>query len=343
MKTLIGTAVIACIAFALASAVWSESVTLTGDAMPLEGLKQAYQRPPAIPYPADNSYTQERGALGKTLFFDPRLSQSNTISCATCHDPSLSWGDGRPVGMGIGRKPLARRTPTIFNLAWTELLFWDGRADGLEAQAIEPISSALEMNQSLDDTILKLREVEGYRRLFEVAYPGEGITARTLGKALATFERTVVSGPTPFDAWITGKHDAISASAARGFMIFNTRGNCLACHSGWALSDGGFHDIGLPSADRGRGALLPLQAMQYAFKTPTLRNVARRGPYMHDGSVATLLDVVERYDQGGEVRPSRSKEVRPLGLSAQDKADLVAFMETLTSAEPVMQAPDLPR
>jgi cytochrome c peroxidase len=342
MKTLIGTVVILSIGAVLAAAVWPEPVTLTTDAAPLERLKRAYHGPPAIPFPADNSYTREREALGKTLFFDPRLSQSNTVSCATCHDPSLSWADGRRVGMGVGGKSLARRTPTILNLAWTELLFWDGRADGLEAQALEPVISAVEMNQSLDDTIGKLQQVEGYRRLFQRAYPGEGITARTIAKAIATFERTVVSGPAPFDAWIAGDNDAISASAARGFLIFNTRGNCLACHGGWNLSDGGFHDIGLPSGDRGRGALLPLQAMQYAFKTPTLRNVARRGPYMHDGSVATLWDVIERYDQGGEARPSRSKDVRPLGLSAQDKADLVAFMETLTSVVAAMPAPDLP-
>ena len=343
MKAMIGSAVILSIGVVLATAVWSESITAPAPAVPLERFKQSYQRPPAIPFPADNSYTQEREALGKALFFDRRLSQSNTVSCATCHDPSLSWGDGRPVGMGFGGRPLGRRTPTIFNLAWTELLFWDGRADGLEVQAMMPISSALEMNQSLDDTLGKLRQVEGYRQLFQLAYPDEGITARTLAKAIATFERTVVSGPTPFDAWIAGEREAISPSAARGFMIFNTRGNCFACHSGWALSDGGFHDIGLPSEDRGRGALLPLRAMQYAFKTPTLRNVALRGPYMHDGSVATLRDVVERYDRGGEIRPSRSKEVRPLGLSAQDKADLVAFMKTLTSVEPAMLAPDLPR
>ena len=342
MKTLIGTAVMLSIGVVLSAPVWPESTTLTTDAVPLEQLKQAYQGPPTIPFPADNSYTREREALGKTLFFDPRLSHSNTVSCATCHDPSRSWGDGRPVGIGFGGKPLARRTPTILNLAWTERLFWDGRADGLEAQALAPISSALEMNQSLDTTIGKLRQVEGYRRLFQLAYPGEGITARTIAKALATFERTVVSGPAPFDAWIAGQNDAISASAARGFLIFNTRGNCHACHSGWSFSDGGFHDIGLPSGDRGRGMLLPLQVMQYAFKTPTLRNVTGRGPYMHDGSVATLGDVVERYDRGGEARPSRSKDVRPLGLSAQDKADLVAFMETLTSVEPAMQAPDLP-
>ena len=343
MKTMIGPAVILSIGVVLAAGVWPGSITLATDAVPLARLKQAYQRPPTIPFPTDNSHTKEREALGKTLFFDPRLSKSNTVSCATCHDPSLSWEDGRPVGMGFGGKPLARRTPTILNLAWTELLFWDGRADGLEAQALEPIVSALEMNQSMDNTIGKLRQVEGYHRLFQLAYPGEGITARAIAKAIATFERTVVSGPTPFDAWIAGENDAISASAARGFMIFNTRGNCLACHSGWSLSYGGFHDIGLPSTDRGRGAHLPLQAMQYAFETPTLRNVARRGPYMHDGSVATLSDVVELYDRGGEARPSRSKDMRPLGLSAQDKADLVAFMETLTSVEPPIQPPELPR
>jgi cytochrome c peroxidase len=343
MRIMSGAAVVLSIGVVLAAALWPESITHATDAVPIEMLKQAYQRPPTIPFPADNSHTKDRETLGKALFFDPRLSRSNTVSCATCHDPALSWEDGRPLGIGFGGTPLARSTPTIFNLAWTELFFWDGRAEGLEAQALEPIISALEMNQSLDDTVGKLRQIAGYRRLFQLAYPDEGITAPTIAKAIATFERTVVSGPTPFDAWIAGEVDAISASATRGFMIFNTRGNCFACHSGWSLSDGGFHDIGLLSGDRGRGTLLPLQAMQYAFKTPTLRNIARRGPYMHDGSVATLRDVIELYDQGGVARPSRSKEMRPLGLTAQDKADLVAFMETLTSTEPAMRAPELPR
>lgn len=341
MKTLVSAALLA-IGAVLATAVWPVSFILATDAPSIDQLKQAYRRPTTIPFPATNAHTPARETLGKTLFFDPRLSQTNAVACASCHNPSLSWADGRPFSLGFGGKALARRTPTIMNLAWTELLFWDGRAAGLEAQALGPIVSAAEMNQTMDQTIAKLKQSEGYRRLFEAAYPGEGISAPTIAKALATFERTLVSGPTPFDAWIAGAGDAISVSATRGFLIFNTRANCAACHGGWNLSDGGFHDVGLPSADRGRGAVLPLKAMQHAFKTPTLRDVARRAPYMHDGSLATLWDVVDRYDRGGEVRPSLSPEIRPLGLSAQDKADLVAFLETLTSVEPSMQVPDLP-
>jgi cytochrome c peroxidase len=342
MKTVVP-AVILSIVVIVAAGVRPASTILPTGAMSLEQLKEKYRQPPTVAFPADNRHTREREALGKALFFDPRLSRSNVGSCATCHNPALSWEDGRPRSVGFGGQSLPRRTPTLWNLAGTELLFWDGRAAGLEAQALEPITSPAEMNQTVGQTIAKLRQVEGYRRLFALAYPGEGITGVTIAKALASFERTLVSGPTPFDAWIAGNEEALSANAARGFLIFNTRANCAACHSGWNLSDGSFHDIGLPSGDLGRGARLPLRVMQHAFKTPTLRNVARRGPYMHDGSLATLWDVVERYDRGGQARPSLSKEIRPLGLSARDQADLVAFMETLTSMEPMIQAPELPR
>src|SRR5262245_13341931 len=171
------------------------------------------------------------------------------------------------------------------------------------------------MNQSLDTTATRLREIEGYRKLFEVAYPGEGITRQTIVKALATFERTIVSGLTPFDAWVAGDAAAISDSAVQGFIVFSGRGNCVICHSGWNLSDGKFHDIGVATADIGRGAFMAIVPMQHAFKTPTLRDVERRPPYMHNGSLATLMDTVELYDRGGEDRPSRSPDVHPLRLT----------------------------
>src|SRR5262249_52406282 len=154
----------------------------------LVDLKQQYRRPASIPFPAENGYTKDRELLGRTLFFDPRLSGSNFISCATCHNPAFSWGDALPKGIGHGMKEVGRRTPTILNLAWTERLFWDGRADSLEAQALGPIAAAGEMNMPLDELLPKLASLEGYRRLFEIAYPGEGITKTTVAKAIATFE-----------------------------------------------------------------------------------------------------------------------------------------------------------
>jgi cytochrome c peroxidase len=314
----------------------------TRSAGPPERLVRNYRRPAAIPFPADNAYTKDREALGRTLFFDPRLSSSNGMSCSTCHDPARSWSDGRPRAVGLDGKTLARRTPTILNLAWTRRLFRDGRVEGLEAQAAQVMQSPDEMNQSPDAAAVKLRAADGYQTLFDRAYPGEGITGQTIVKALATFQRTVVSGLTPFDAWIAGNPDAISAAAQRGLVVFTTRGNCVICHSGWNFADGLFHDTGLPSPDLGRGALLAIPTMQFAFRTPTLRDVEHRAPYMHDGSLPTLDEVVEFYDRGGEVRPSRSPEVRPLRLSVQDKADLVAFMKALTTTgtpTPVVEPP----
>jgi cytochrome c peroxidase len=307
-------------------------------------LKNKYQRPTSIPFPADNAYTQDRETLGRLLFFDPRLSRSSITSCGSCHNASFAWGDGLPKGVGHGHKEVGRRTPTILNLAWTELLFWDGRAESLEEQALGPIAAAGEMNMPLEDLIPKVAAIEGYRRLFAMAYPGEGLTAKTLAKAIATFERTVVSGLAPFDDWVAGKKEAISESAKRGFVLFNGKARCAACHSGWNFTDGGFHDIGLPSADPGRGEFLPkITRMQHAFKTPTLRNVDQRAPYMHDGSVATLRDVIDLYDTAGVARPSRSPEIVPLGLTAAEKTDLLAFLRILTSQDPPVALPMLPR
>ena len=312
---------------------------------PLDELRGAYQKPTTIPYPPENGYTKERELLGRTLFFDPRLSGSNFISCSSCHNPGFSWGDGLPKGIGHGMKQLARRTPTVSNLAWTELLFWDGRAEGLEAQALGPIESPDEMRQNLDELVLKLDKIVGYKNLFEKAYPGEGITLKTIVKALATFQRTLVSGSAPFDQWVAGKDGAISEFAKNGFLLFNTKGKCSVCHSGWSFTDSGFHDIGLASPDMGRGKLLPgVKAMKYAFKTPTLRNVTERAPYMHDGSLVTLKEVIEYYNKGGSVsRESKAPEIEPLGLTESEVNDLVTFLQTLTSIDSPIKIPNLPR
>jgi cytochrome c peroxidase len=307
-------------------------------------MMKKYERDTVIPFPVDNAYTKDRELLGRMLFFDPRLSGSNFISCATCHNPAFSWGDGLPKGIGDGMKQLGRRTPTILNLAWVEPLFWDGRAADLEAQALGPIESPAEMNQTLDEVLAKLKRIDGYQRLFTMAYPGEGMTPKTLAKALATFERTVVSGIAPFDDWIAGKDDAISNSAKRGFVLFNTKGNCAACHQGWSFTDGSFHDVGMPSPDIGRGKILPtIERMQHAFKTPTLRNVDHRGPYMHDGSVRTLEDAVRFYNDGFVRRASLSREIRPLGLTPSEVRDIATFLRTLTSNDPPVTVPVLPR
>lgn len=306
-------------------------------------LKEDYRRPSTIPFPEDNPFTTEKSDLGHRLFFDPRLSGADYISCASCHNPSFSWGDGLPTGFGDRMTKLGRRTPTILNLAWGELMMWDGRFESLEEQALGPVGAEAEMNQELDEVVGELEAIPEYRTLFNIAFPGEGITIDNVAKAIATYERTVVSGVAPFDRWVAGDEAAISEQAKRGFDLFNGKANCVKCHSGWNFTDDSFHDIGLPGDDLGRGAHLPnIEKMQYAFKTPTLRNASRRGPYMHDGTVETLADVVEHYNDGFITRPSLSDEMEPLGLTQQEQADLVVFMLTLDGEDPVVAAPRLP-
>lgn len=304
-----------------------------------------YRRPTEIPFPEDNAFTPARALLGRTLFFDPRLSGSGEVSCASCHDPRLSFGDGLPVGVGQDGLPLDRRSPTLLNLAWAPALFWDGRAYSLEEQALGPLISPREMNMPIPALEATLERLQGYRPLFEAAYPGEPMGADTAARALATFERTLVSPPSPFDAWVEGDEAALSEAAKRGFALFNGRAECSVCHSGWRFTDDGFYDLGLPGADLGRGEVLPgIVAVEHAFKTPTLRDVSRRAPYTHDGRMASLAAVVDYYaDGGGPPRPSKSELIRPLKLSAGERDDLVAFMESLTSAPISVAAPALPR
>ena len=320
------------------------AATAPGDRYSRTATKEKYRRPAAAPFPSDNAYSQERADLGKTLFFDPRLSGSGLISCASCHNPALSWGDGLPKGVGYGMKQLGRRTPTVLNAAWAELLFWDGRASSLEEQALGPIQSPGEMNQPITNVMATVRSITGYRELFARAYPGETLDEKALAKAIATYERTVVSGKAPFDRWIEGDEKAISEPAKRGFDLFNTKARCAQCHEGWNFTDNGFHDIGVRGEDRGRGQHLKLEAMQFAFKTPTLRNARQRAPFMHDGSENTSEDVIEFYDRGGdEHRPSLSPEIVPLHLSAEEKQDLATFLTTLESKDPAVTVPVLPR
>jgi cytochrome c peroxidase len=221
---------------------------------------------------------------------------------------------------------------------------WDGRAGSLEEQALGPIQADVEMNLPLAKLLERLNAIPGYAPMFAAAFPNDGIKPEHVAKAIATYERTVVSAPAPFDVWVAGSDKAISEDAKRGFELFNTKAGCVRCHSGWTFTDGSFHDIGLADDDIGRGKFLPkIVKMQHAFKTPGLREIVRRGPYMHDGSFATLEAVVEHYDKGGIDRASRSDLIRPLGLTSEEKKDLVAFMLTLTGEVDPITVPVLPR
>jgi cytochrome c peroxidase len=313
----------------------------------LHALRAEYRRPTDIPYPQDDPYTHAKHVLGRTLFFDPVLSGSKLRSCSTCHNPGLSWADGQPRAIGENQQPLKSglRTPTLLNVAWTPKLGWDGHFSTLEGVAIGPITAPDNMNLPADQLVARLSAIAGYVGAFDAAFGKGDISVPKIEQSLATFERSIVSDEAPFDRWIKGDENAIDAAAKRGFALFNGKGNCAACHSGWAFTDASFHDIGVAKNDDiGRGRLFPTSVkLKYAFKTPTLRDVARRGPYMHDGSYATLGDVIDLYDRGGIDRPSRDDLIHQLNLPQGDKADLVAFLQTLSGKPEFFAVPVLPR
>ncbi|OPZ00265.1 tryptophan tryptophylquinone biosynthesis enzyme MauG [Bradyrhizobium sacchari] len=313
---------------------------------PAEAVERAsYRRPAAVPFPNHNPYTIPKAALGERLFFDPLLSKSRARSCATCHNPSLSWGDGLARAIGEDPKGLPFRAPTLIDVAFTELLGWDGKFKTLEAVTFGPITGRANMNLTEAELIARLSAIPAYKDAFAAAFGDGAITRPRIEAALATFERTIVAGEAPFDRWIMGDETAISAPAKRGFEIFNGKAHCSKCHAGPSFTDGSFHDIGVAkNDDLGRGRLFPRsQKLRYAFKTPTLRDVARRAPYMHDGSVATLEEVIELYDRGGIDRPSLSPSIKPLSLTESEKADLIAFLQTLTASSTDTTFPKLAR
>jgi cytochrome c peroxidase len=306
-------------------------------------LRAKYRPPPRLPVPADAG-ERAKVELGKMLFFDPRLSGSSSHSCASCHDPALSWGDGKARAISDNNSVMKLRAPTLIDIYQLQRLGWDGKFRDIEAVTFAAITSSGNMNLSEQEALARVAGIPGYVVAFKSSFPNSGISRSTVEQAIATFERTIVSGPAPFDRWIAGDIDAIGASAKRGFVLFNGKANCAACHSGWAFTDGSFHDIGTAEGDDiGRGVLFPTsRKLRYAFKTPTLRDVAQRAPYMHDGSVPDLQSVIALYDKGGVDRPSRSELIHPLGLSEQEQLDLITFLNTLTGTPYVVSLPIMP-
>lgn len=303
-----------------------------------------FLRPAAVPQEADNMMTPERIELGKFLFFDPRLSGSNFISCATCHNPALGWSDAQPTAIGHGMGQLERSTPTILNTAYQTFQMWDGRERTLESQALGPIEAGGEMAQPIEELIPELKSIPKYLTMFEAAYPGEGITKSSIGKAIASFERTVVSTDSRFDRWLKGVDTAMSDAEKRGFDIFKGKANCVVCHSGFNFTDNGFHNIGLSdSKDDGRYLIKKVAVLKGAFKTPTLRDIALTAPYMHNGQYKTLAEVVEHYNRGGDKNPGHlDPNMKPLNLSKKEQQDLVDFLKSLTGDAMAFSVPQLP-
>ena len=328
-----------CLAWATSVALYAQS---EAQAQSIETLKSAYERPQTIPFPDHSRYSPQIATLGKMLFFDPRLSSSGNMSCSSCHQPSFGWETAAKVAIGVRNIPLDRAAPPTLNLAWSRQLFWDGRAQTLEQQAAGPITNHLEMNASLELVVERLGGVNYYQSWFNRLFSG-GLSAQNILSAIAMYERTIVSGLSDFDLWIRGDDEAISASAKRGFVLFNTKAKCASCHSGWNFTDNQFHDIGLNTSDFGRFKIdASRETNRYAFKTPTLRDIASRAPYMHDGSLNDLEEVMDHYAGGGIDRPSRSAEVAPLSQTDEERADIIAFLKTLTSNTIKVELPILP-
>jgi cytochrome c peroxidase len=302
---------------------------------------------PPVPIPADNPPTAETIALGRKLFYDKKLSKDNSLACASCHNPLKGFTDALPLSRGVGGMTGVRNAPTIVNAAYLPFQFWDGRAISLEQQAASPIADPVEMNQSHEVSLSKLSADPSYKPLFTKAFGPGGITLGRVEKAIASFERTILSGNSPFDRYqFGGDKSALTPSQVRGLKIFldPARGNCAACHTvndKYALfTDGRFHNIGEgveddgQFSDVGRYHQTKVKTDEGAFKTPTLRNIANTAPYMHDGSLKTLKEVVDFYAGGGNSNPYLDKEIRVIQLSGQDRSDLVEFLQSLTGDMP---------
>ncbi len=300
-----------------------------------------------LPVPATNPVNEAKIQLGKQLYFDPRLSVDNTVRCASCHDPSKGWSNGEATAAGVSGQRGNRNAPTIINAAYNRFQFWDGRAASLEEQALGPIANPIEMNLPIDQMVEKLNAIEGYRLAFQNVF-GSDATAEHVANAIATFERTVLSGNAPYDRFKAGDTAVLSEQAHRGMKLFFGKANCTSCHTGPNLTDGGFHNIGIgmdqENPDQGRKAHSGLAGDLGAFKTPTLRDIAQTAPYMHDGSLATLEEVVQYYNRGGTDNPFLDEEIYPLKLNDDDVAALVQFLrEGLTGDSlKIIEAPVLP-
>jgi cytochrome c peroxidase len=336
-----------------------------------------------IVIPENNPLTRAKIELGRQLYFDVRLSADGTVSCASCHHPDEGYGRHTQFGVGINGQMGGRNSPVSYNRILSGAQFWDGRADSLEAQAVGPIANPIEMGNTHEKCVETLKGIEGYKVQFEKIFPGEGVTIGNVGKAIASFERAIVTGPSPYDFYeplrafeaankdeladlealkkddpelfatyeaLKKASDAhpISVEAKRGRDLFFTeKANCTACHVGANFTDEKYHNLGVgmdkEKPDLGRFEVTKDDKDKGGFKTPTVRNVALSAPYMHDGSQATLEEVVAWYDKGGHPNATLSDKVKKLGLSDQEKKDLVEFMKALTGEFPKVRQDRLPK
>ncbi|WP_261844638.1 cytochrome-c peroxidase [Aliamphritea ceti] len=289
----------------------------------------------AEPSPRETAIAQ----LGKQLFFDPRLSADNTMSCASCHKPDKGWSDGEKSPLDRHGVRIGRATPGLLNLSEHTVFMWDGRSDNLVDQAALPITSPREMNMDLDALVLRLRNIPVYKTGFTALYD-DGVTARNLQHAIAGFEKTLVSGDSVFSDWVAGDKQAMNAQQQLGFELFidPQKGNCVVCHHPPGFTDNGFHNLGLvnlqqENADLGRFNIRPVAVLKGAFRTPGLKDIELTAPYFHDGSADSLDSVMDYYIKGGRHQSDVSPNFKPLDINQQEKQALVAFLKALTSRD----------
>lgn len=301
---------------------------------------------PSAPIDLANDSIQRIIELGKTLFFDPRLSSSEKISCATCHDPGLNWTDAKPRSIGHEGAMGKRNAPTIQNSWFYKKLFWDGRARDLQDQAFAPIVSESEMNSDMPDVMRKLRRINGYALLFKKAFGSEQINPERMTEAIAVFEKSISSAESRFDRFVKGDKRALNKSELNGLHLFRTKARCMNCHNGPMLTDNQFHRMGevisnpYDRKDVGLYKVTHLDADSGKFRTPSLRDVMRTGPWFHDGSSAAMDSILYRFNQQS---PAPNGIVRSLKLSKKELKDLQAFLAALSAPSMPFIRPDLPQ
>jgi cytochrome c peroxidase len=289
--------------------------------------------------PSANLLTATKVELGRKLFSSTSLSRTSDVSCATCHDPTRAFSDGRTIAVGVAGRTGRRHSPALVNRGFGESFFWDGRAASLEDQVVMPIADPNEMDFSVAGAVMRLQRDPAWVKDFAAAF-GRPVNARDLGYALASFVRSIVSGDSRVDRYLDGDDTALSAAEVRGLRVFRGAGLCTSCHKGGNFTDEAFHNTGVAwvpdnsaaggrFADRGRAGVTKRPEDEGAFRTPTLREISRTAPYMHNGSLPTLEAVVNFYEPGGRANPNLDPDLMPLQLAAADKAALVAFLKAL--------------
>ena len=347
---LVGRLTVILVAISVAAQAQGPRSSRSKKSRPAEAASAVSKIPLGLPNPKvpdDNPTTPDKVELGKMLYFDKRVSKDGTVSCATCHDPDTAWAENEPTSSGIRGQKGGRNAPTVINAAYAASQFWDGRAATLEEQATGPVENPIEMGHSMEAVVGAFSKIPGYQERFQRVF-GTGVTKEGFAKAIAAFERTVLSGDSPYDRFKAGDEKALSEAQKRGLKVFQQAG-CADCHAPPLFSTYDFHNAGVdahkPKPDEGRKAVSKKDEDTGAFRVPSLREVAKTAPYFHDGSAKTLDEAVALMAAGGKDNPHRSADfdsVRSAKLTGQDRKDLVEFLKALSGKFPVVDPPQLP-